>query len=39
MNSDTQWYGGFTESREREEAEKKAIKKRKGYSTTKRNEY
>ena len=39
MNSDTQRYDGFTESREREEAEKKGIKKRIGYSTSKRNEY
>ena len=36
MNSDTQRYDRFTESREREEAKKKGRKKRKGYSTSKR---
>ena len=39
MNSDTQRYDGFTESREREEAEKKGRKKRMGYSTAKRDDY
>ena len=39
MNNDTQRYDRFTENREREEDEKKGRKKRKGYSTTKRNEY
>ena len=39
MNSDTQRYDIFTESRKREEAEKKGREKRMGYSTAKRNEY
>ena len=39
MDSDTQRYDRFTENREREEVEKKGRKKRKGYSTGKRNEY
>ena len=39
MNSDTQRYGGFTESRKREEVEKKGREKGKGYGTAKRNDY
>ena len=39
MDSDTQRYDGFIEDREGEEAEKEGRKKRKSYSTRKRNEY
>ena len=39
MNSDTQRYDKFTESRKREEAKKKGRKKRIGYSVAKRDEY
>ena len=39
MNSDTQRYNGFTESREREEVEKKGRNKRAGYNAAKRNDY
>ena len=39
MNNDKQSYSGFIENIDREEAEKKGIKKRKGYRNAKRNEY
>ena len=39
MDNDTQRYDKFIEYRESEEAEKEGRKKRKSYSTTKRNEY
>ena len=39
MNSDTQRYDGFTESRKIEEFEKKGIDKRMDYSVAKRDDY